>query len=74
MDSSVQNDSSRGQHFTGRTKRYQYLLTLVLKVALYFPDIVGKTLDEGRLAHTTHLCQGNVSVISMLSTKMSEVR
>jgi len=44
------------------------------EAALYFPDIVGKTLDNGTPAHTTHLCQGKVSVISMLSTKMSEVQ
>jgi len=42
--------------------------------ALYFPDIVGNTLKDGKPAHTTHLCQGKVSVISMLSTKISEVQ
>jgi len=44
------------------------------EAALYFPDIVGKTLDKGNPVHTTHLCQGKISVISMLSTKISEVQ
>ena len=48
-------------------------LTIFLQAALYFPDIIGKTLDKGAPAHTTHLCQGKISVISMLSTKISEV-
>jgi ATPase complex subunit ATP10 len=41
--------------------------------ALYFPDVVGKSLDTGESKHTTDMCAGRVSVISMLSTKISEV-
>ncbi|KAH9003403.1 ATP10 protein-domain-containing protein [Lactarius hatsudake] len=41
--------------------------------ALYFPDIVGNRLDSGVKAHTKHLCAGKVSVIAMLSTKISEL-
>jgi len=41
--------------------------------ALYFPNIVGSRLDNGVKAHTTHMCAGKVSVIAMLSTKVSEI-
>ncbi|KAI0252491.1 ATPase assembly factor ATP10, partial [Lactifluus subvellereus] len=41
--------------------------------ALYFPNIVGNRLDNGVKASTTHMCAGRVSVIAMLSTKMSEI-
>ncbi|KAH9074179.1 ATPase assembly factor ATP10 [Lactarius deliciosus] len=41
--------------------------------ALYFPNIVGSRLDSGVKAHTTHMCAGKVSVIAMLSTKISEL-
>jgi ATPase complex subunit ATP10 len=41
--------------------------------ALYFPNIVGSRLDNGVKAHTTHMCAGKVSVIAMLSTKISEL-
>ncbi|KAH7918673.1 hypothetical protein BV22DRAFT_1115377 [Leucogyrophana mollusca] len=41
--------------------------------ALYFPNIVGSSLDKKRNQHTTDLCQGRVSVISMLNTRMSEI-
>jgi len=41
--------------------------------ALYFPNIVGNRLDSGVKASTTHMCAGRVSVIAMLSTKMSEI-
>ncbi|KAI0064422.1 hypothetical protein BV25DRAFT_1990151 [Artomyces pyxidatus] len=40
--------------------------------ALYFPNIEGSRLDTGDKTHTTHLCAGKVSVIAMLSTKISE--
>ncbi|KAI0077371.1 hypothetical protein K474DRAFT_1661807 [Panus rudis PR-1116 ss-1] len=42
--------------------------------ALYFPDISGSTLISGEKAHTTTLCAGKVSVISMLSSKISEIQ
>jgi len=41
--------------------------------ALYFPNIVGSRLDNGVKTHTTHMCAGKVSVIAMLSTKISEL-
>jgi hypothetical protein len=41
--------------------------------ALYFPDIAGKSLADGTKIHTTDICAGRISVISMLSTKISEV-
>ncbi|KAH8829027.1 ATPase assembly factor ATP10 [Flagelloscypha sp. PMI_526] len=41
--------------------------------ALYFPNISGKSLDKGTTKHTTTLCFGKISVISMLSTRISEI-
>ncbi|KAI6148539.1 ATPase assembly factor ATP10 [Pisolithus tinctorius] len=41
--------------------------------ALYFPNVTGSRLDTREEAHTTDMCQGRVSVIAMLSTRMSEV-
>ncbi|KAA1472568.1 hypothetical protein DENSPDRAFT_898178 [Dentipellis sp. KUC8613] len=40
--------------------------------ALYFPNIKGVRLDNGAAQHTTNLCHGKISVISMLTTKISE--
>ncbi|OSX60897.1 hypothetical protein POSPLADRAFT_1047219 [Postia placenta MAD-698-R-SB12] len=40
--------------------------------ALYFPDISGTTLSSKAEVHTTSLCTGKVSVIAMLSTRVSE--
>jgi ATPase complex subunit ATP10 len=42
--------------------------------ALYFPDIEGTGLDEGKKVHTTDMCRGKISVVSFLNTRMSEVR
>ncbi|KAI6116143.1 ATP10 protein-domain-containing protein [Pisolithus sp. B1] len=41
--------------------------------ALYFPNVTGSRLDTREQAHTTDMCQRRVSVIAMLSTRMSEV-
>ncbi|KAG1748270.1 ATPase assembly factor ATP10 [Suillus paluster] len=41
--------------------------------ALYFPNIVGSSLDTKSKKHTTSICEGRISVISMLSTRMSEI-
>ncbi|KAH7886843.1 ATPase assembly factor ATP10 [Phlebopus sp. FC_14] len=41
--------------------------------ALYFPNISGSRLDTRQKTHTADICQGRISVISMLSTRMSEV-
>lgn len=40
--------------------------------ALYFPDVAGKTIANGETVHTTTLCAGRISVVSILSTKISE--
>jgi len=40
--------------------------------ALYFPNIVGTRLSDGLKTHTTTLCKEKISVVAMLSTKISE--
>ncbi|KAI0322836.1 ATP10 protein-domain-containing protein [Amylostereum chailletii] len=40
--------------------------------ALWFPNVIGTRLDNGLKAHTAHLLAGKVSVVSMLTTKISE--
>ncbi|CCL99591.1 uncharacterized protein FIBRA_01609 [Fibroporia radiculosa] len=42
--------------------------------ALYFPDISGTTLTSKPNVHTTSLCAGKVSIIAMLSTRISELQ
>lgn len=44
-----------------------------LKKARYFPDVQGTSLDSGEKVHTTDLCKGNVSIIAVLTTRISEV-
>lgn len=44
-----------------------------LQKALYFPDIEGTPLDKRETVHTTDLCLGKVSLISILSSQISEV-
>lgn len=46
----------------------------VYQKALYFPNVVGSSLDTKSKKHTASMCEGRISVISMLSTRMSEVR
>ncbi|EAU89309.1 F1F0 ATP synthase assembly protein Atp10 [Coprinopsis cinerea okayama7 len=41
--------------------------------ALYLPNISGSSLLDKSEKHTTTLCFGKISVISMLSTKISEI-
>jgi hypothetical protein len=41
--------------------------------ALYLPDILGKSLDEGIGKNTTTMCFGRITVLAMLGTKISEV-
>ncbi|KAH0835912.1 ATPase assembly factor ATP10 [Lanmaoa asiatica] len=41
--------------------------------SLYLPNISGSRLDTRAHTHTTDICHGRVSVIAMLSTRMSEV-
>ncbi|TDL22825.1 hypothetical protein BD410DRAFT_199975 [Rickenella mellea] len=40
--------------------------------ALYFPDVAGVSLSTREKAHTTDICAGNISVVAMMSTKISE--
>jgi len=42
--------------------------------SLYFPDIMGSALDGSGKKHTTDLCTGRISLISILTTRISEVR
>lgn len=41
--------------------------------ALYFPNISGSRLDTRAKTHTTDMCKGRISVIAILSTRMSEI-
>ncbi|KIY47915.1 hypothetical protein FISHEDRAFT_74253 [Fistulina hepatica ATCC 64428] len=41
--------------------------------ALYLPDISGKDLN-GQTTHTTTLCFGKITVLSLISTKVSELQ
>ncbi|PFH49925.1 hypothetical protein AMATHDRAFT_75930 [Amanita thiersii Skay4041] len=42
--------------------------------ALYLPNIYGKSLDEGIEKSTTAMCFGRITVLAMLSTKISELQ
>ncbi|KIK56596.1 hypothetical protein GYMLUDRAFT_46932 [Collybiopsis luxurians FD-317 M1] len=42
--------------------------------SLYLPDIAGKSLLDGSEKHTTTLCLGKVTLLSILSTKISEIQ
>lgn len=42
--------------------------------ASYFPDITGTPLNSSTKSHTTLLCSGKVSVVAMLSSKISEIQ
>lgn len=42
--------------------------------SLYFPNVLGSALDGSGKKHTTDICKGRISIISMLSSKISEVR
>ncbi|KAF8155882.1 ATP10 protein-domain-containing protein [Crassisporium funariophilum] len=41
--------------------------------ALYLPNIVGKSLDEGIKKDTTTMCFGRITILAMLGTQISEV-
>ncbi|KDN42958.1 hypothetical protein RSAG8_06484, partial [Rhizoctonia solani AG-8 WAC10335] len=41
--------------------------------ALYFPDIKGVSLDNRSTVHTTTACTGRITLLSVLSTKISEL-
>ncbi|KAF5357196.1 hypothetical protein D9756_006596 [Leucocoprinus leucothites] len=40
--------------------------------ALYLPNIAGKTLENGAVRNSTEMCFGKVTVLAMLSTRVSE--
>ncbi|KZT23703.1 hypothetical protein NEOLEDRAFT_1157210 [Neolentinus lepideus HHB14362 ss-1] len=40
--------------------------------ALYFPDIVGKSLDKDAEVHTADLLRGKISVVGILGTQISD--
>ncbi|KZP18123.1 hypothetical protein FIBSPDRAFT_829636 [Athelia psychrophila] len=41
--------------------------------SLYFPDVLGSALDGSGKKHTTDMCKGRISIVSMLSSKISEI-
>ncbi|CAE6421646.1 hypothetical protein ACGC1H_001847 [Rhizoctonia solani] len=41
--------------------------------ALYFPDVKGVSLDNRSTVHTTTACTGRITLLSVLSTKISEL-
>ncbi|KAG8682489.1 Mitochondrial ATPase complex subunit atp10 [Ceratobasidium sp. 395] len=41
--------------------------------ALYFPDVTGITLGNRSTIHTTTACSGRITLLSVLSTKISEL-
>lgn len=41
--------------------------------ALYFPDVTGVTLENRSTVHTTTACAGRITLLSVLSTKISEL-
>jgi ATPase complex subunit ATP10 len=47
-------------------------VALIRQRALYFPDISGKSL-KGEVTHTTDLLKGKVSLLSIVSARISEV-
>ena len=53
---------------------FLFATLIFCQAALYFPDIEGTPLNGNNTLHTADLCDGNVSVIAMLSTVVSEVR
>ena len=71
MDSTNRDDSARRRLIIQTIWSVQ--TDIVEQKALYFPDIAGKSLANGEMVHTTTLCAGHISVISILSTKISEV-
>ncbi|KAF9073034.1 ATPase assembly factor ATP10 [Rhodocollybia butyracea] len=42
--------------------------------SLYFPDIAGKSLLHGNPRHTTSMCIGHITILCILSTKISEIQ
>ncbi|KAH9852233.1 ATP10 protein-domain-containing protein [Lenzites betulinus] len=69
-------------HFTdlNNTRRHGGKTWIAPKVmiredkALYFPDIFGTPLSGGEKVHTTDLLAGKVSVVTLLTTRMSEIQ
>ncbi|KDQ58692.1 hypothetical protein JAAARDRAFT_34530 [Jaapia argillacea MUCL 33604] len=65
------HDLNRTRHHGGKTWIAPNVLIREDK-ALYFPNIVGTTLDAGSKAHTTDLFKDRISVVGILSTAISQ--
>ena len=48
-------------------------LDMIYQKALFLPNIVGKSLDDGTKKDTTTMCFGRITVLAMLGTQISEV-
>jgi len=42
--------------------------------ALYFPNIEGKVLTNCAVTHSTDLCKGHISVVNIITTKLSDTQ
>jgi hypothetical protein len=47
--------------------------TVMCQKALFLPNIVGKSLDDGTKKDTTTMCFGRITILAMLGTQISEV-
>jgi branched-subunit amino acid transport protein len=54
------------------TRVFQRYVSDELQKALYFPDISGQPLTSGDKVHTTDLLAGKVTIVTVLSSKVSE--
>ena len=66
----IREDVSESSSWRSVMKRV--LLTPEQK-SLYLPNIAGTALSDKATKNTTEMCYGRVTVLSMLSTKISEV-
>lgn len=48
-------------------------LNVMCQKALFLPNIVGRSLDDGTKKDTTTMCFGRITVLAMLGTQISEV-
>lgn len=49
------------------------LIACLLQKALYFPNIQGTSMASRKTTHTTDLFRGRVSVVAVLTARVSEV-
>ena len=73
MDRSARLDSPGCEHLPPRSMTGSPPLTVPQK-ALYFPNIQGTSLDTRKTVHTTDLFRGRVSIVTVLTARVSEVR